>query len=334
MRAPEVGVAAPPRQALRAYLRLRGRLLGRLLREVGWLRLALFVPMLGLMGLQALVVLGGHPLGRWLVPVLVAWSVLAAHRRRADGQFLASTAPGFRPWLAAEYALLTLPVALALLALRAYGPAACLPGLAALAAWVPPARAGAAPRHRWRSPVRSEAFEWVGGLRAAYGLVLWPVLVGLAAWQRALPLAPVAALVVWLLVVVSCYGVPEPLPMLALAARSAGQFLRRRLALGLGYAAGTAAPFWLLLAQGPAGVGGALAVALFYVTLVGLVILAKYAFYPNATHLRTTQALVVSLALLGMMHPAYPVLLLVALGGLRWQSVRRLAALLGEKPTT
>jgi len=331
MRAPEVEVAGSRSPALRAYLRLRLRLLGRLLREIGWLRLALFVPMLGLMGLQALVVLGGYPLGRWLVPLLVAWSVLAAHRQRADGPFLASTAPGFRPWLATEYVLLTLPVVLGLLALRAYGPAACLPGLAALVAWAPPARAGAATRHRWRSPVRSEAFEWVGGLRAAGGLALWPVLVGLATWQRALP---VAALVAWLLVVVSCYGVPEPLPMLALAARSAGQFLRRRLVLGLGYAAGTAAPFGLLLAWGPAGVGGALAVVLFYLTLVGLVILAKYAFYPNATHLRTTQALVVSLALLGMMHPAYPVLLLVALVGLRWQSMRRLRAQLGENPTS
>jgi hypothetical protein len=320
---------APNQSApLAAYLRLRLRLLGRLLREIGWLRLGLVGPMLLLGLLQALASLSKQPHGLWAVPPLVAWLLLAAHRRRTDLWFLASTAPEFRPWLGAEYALLAGPLAAGLLALRAAGPAALTLGLAAVVAWAPPARQGHATQHRWRSPFRSEAFEWVSGMRATSGLFLWPVLVGLAAWQRASPLAPVAGLVGWLLVVLACYGVPEPLPMLALAARSPRQFLRRRLGLGLGYAAGTALPFWVLLGLGPAGWGAALAVALFWLALLSMVILTKYAFYPNASHIRSTQGLLLAVGLLGAWHPAYPPLMLVSAGGLVWQSQRRLRAVL------
>ena len=118
--------------------------------------------------------------------------------------------------------------------------------------------------------------------------------------------------------------------MLVLAARSPRQFLGRRLLLGLGLAALTAAPFLWLLAVGPAGVGGAVAVGLFWLGLVGLIILTKYAFYPNALHIRTTQALVVGVALTSVGNPVYPVLLLVAVGGLSWQSQRRLRTVLGN----
>lgn len=311
-----------------AYLRMRLRLLGRLLREIGWPRLALVGPLLALGLLQALASLSKQPHGLWLVPPLVAWALLGAHRQRADLPFLASAAPGFRPWLAAEYALLALPLAAGLLAGRAAGAAALTLGLAALVAWAPAARQGRATQHRWRSPFRSEAFEWVSGMRATKGLFLWPVLVGLAAWQRASPLAPVAALVLWLLVLLACYGEPEPLPMLALAARAPRQFLRRRLGLGLGYAAATALPFWGLLGGGPAGWGAALAVALFWLGLLSMVILTKYAFYPTAAPIRFTQGLVVAVGLLGAWHPAYPPLLLVSAGGLVWQSRRRLRAVL------
>jgi hypothetical protein len=282
--------------------------------------------------LQALASLRQLPHGLWAVPVLGAGALLGAHRRRTDLGFLASAAPGFRPWLGAEYTLLALPLAVGLLGLRAAGPAAVLLALATLVAWAPPARPGAATRHRWRSPLRSEAFEWVSGLRATKGLVLWPGLVGLAAWQRASPLAPVAALVAWLLVGLACYGEPEPLPMLALLARAPRPFLRRRLALGLGYAAVTALPFWVLLGLGAAGWGAALAVALFWLGLLGMVILAKYAFYPNATHIRSTQGLVLAVGLLGAWHPAYPPLMLVSAAGLVWQSQRRLRAVLAMLP--
>lgn len=320
--------APRPVAPLAAYLRLRLRLLSRLLREIGWLRLALVGFMLALGLLQALASLRKLPHGLWAVPLLGAWALLGAHRQRTDLPFLASAAPRFRPWLGVEYALLVLPLALGLLALRAIGPALLLPALAALVAWVPPARPGAATRHRWRSPFRSEAFEWVSGLRATKGLILWPALVGLAAWQRASPLAPVAALVAWLLVLAAAYGEPEPLPMLALAVRAPRQFLRRRLALGLGYAAATALPFWLLLGLSAAGWGAALAVALFWLGLLAMVILVKYAFYPTAGHIRSTQGLVLAVGLLGAWHPAYPPLMLVSAAGLVWQSRRRLRAVL------
>ncbi|RZK46410.1 MAG: hypothetical protein EOO59_19330, partial [Hymenobacter sp.] len=108
---------------LAAYARLRLRAVRRLTWEVGWWRLALLLPF-GLMGVgNALVAATRHPVGRWAAPGLVAWTLLAAHRQRADYRFLTIAAPGFQPWLAAEYALLTLPVALALGALQAGGPA-------------------------------------------------------------------------------------------------------------------------------------------------------------------------------------------------------------------
>ena len=311
-----------------SYLHLRLRLLGRLAREVGAWRLVLLLPFLLLAIGQSLVVAAGHPMGRWVVPLAVAWCFISAHRQRADYRFLATVAPGFERWVAVEYASLSLPVGLALLSLRAVGPAMLTLALAPLAAWAPPAREDRASRHRWRSPFRSEAFEWVSGLRATKGLWLWPLLLAVACWQRASPLAPLAALLAWLLVVLACYGTPEPTTMLALMVQSPRQFLRRRLGLGLGYAAGTAVPFWGLLASGPAGWVGALAAAVAWLALVALLVLAKYAFYPNATHLRTMQALVVAVALLFFGEPVYPVLLLVAAVGLPWQSRRRLKALL------
>ncbi|WP_460503716.1 hypothetical protein, partial [Hymenobacter agri] len=96
----------------------------------------------------------------------------------------------------------------------------------------------------------------------------------------------------------------------------------------LGYAALTAAPFSWLLATGPAGVPGTVAVGAFWLGLAALLILTRYAFYPNVTHIRTTQALVLAVALLLVGHPIYPVLLLVAVGGLIWQSRRRMRAVL------
>ncbi|MGI4872880.1 MAG: hypothetical protein ACRYFX_17105 [Janthinobacterium lividum] len=306
------------------YLHLRLLLLGRLLREVGWWRLVLVLPILALALMQGLVMAAGHPLGRWAVPVVVAASVLSAHRRRDDWQFLATAAPGFRVWLAVEYAVASLPVGLLLLVLRAWGAAALTLALVVLVGWAPPARAERASRQRIRSPFRSEAFEWVSGVRASYGLLLWPVLLAGAVWQRASPLGPIAALLVWLLVVAGYYSTPEPVPMLLLAARSPKQFLRRRLGLSLGYAAVTALPVGLLLGWGPAGWVGAGAALLFWLLLLGMVVLAKYAFYPNATHVRTTQGLVLALGLLGAWHPAYPPVMLVILGGLIWQSCRRL----------
>lgn len=311
------------------YLRLRLRAAFRWAQEVGWLRLAIlgFFSLLG-MG-QVLVLAAGHPIGQWAVPLLTAWSLLAAHRQRADYRFLATVAPDFKPWLALEYSLLSLPIAVALICLRALGPAALTLVLAVPVAWAPPAKEGRATRHRW-SPFRSEAFEWVGGMRTTQGIVVWPVLLAGAIWQRASPLAPIAALLLWLLVVLACYGTAEPTTMLAVAAQKPKTFLRRRLVLGLGYAACTAMPFVLLLASGPAGWGAAVAIVLVWLGLVALIIVAKYAFYPNDTQFRSTQLLVVAVVLVLVGSPLYPVLLLVIVFGLPWQSRRRLRMVLGS----
>lgn len=314
--------------ALRAYLDLRCRLAGRLLLEVGWVRLAILVPMLVLLVGRALLVAGAHPVGQWAVPGAVALLLASAHRQRADLRFLATSAPDFRRWLAVEYGLWAVPFGVVLLAFGDWGAALLSLAVAPWAAWLPPAQERRSSRQKSRSVFRSEAFEWVSGLRTG-GLWAWPVLLAGALWQHRSPLGPIAALMLWLLVLLACYGTPEPMNMLVLATRTPRQFLRRRLLLGLGYAALTAAPFFWLLGVGPAGVGGGVAVAIAWLGLVGLIILAKYAFYPNATHIRTTQALVVGVALLLPGNPVYPVLLLVAVGGLIWQSQRRMRAVLG-----
>ena len=314
---------------LRAYLLLRCRLLLRLLREIGWLRLALLLPV-GLAALgRGLVLAARHPQAQWAVPVLVAGQLAAMHRQRADLRFLATSAPHFRRWLAVEYALVALPLAGTLAAFHDWGAALLTVALAPLAALLPAARDSQRTQHRARSLFRSEAFEWVSGVRTG-GLWVWPLLLAGALWQHTSPLGPGVALLVWLLVALGCFGTPEPTTMLVLAARSARQFIWRRLGLGVGYAALTAAPFFGLLAVGPAGVGGAVAVGAFWLGLVVLLILTKYAFYPNVMHMRTTQGLVLAVALTLFAHPIYPVLLLVAVGGLIWQSQRRLRAVLGE----
>jgi hypothetical protein len=231
--------------------------------------------------------------------------------------------------LAVEYLLWAGPVAVVLLLFRDWGAAALTLALAPLAALAPAVREAMSTRQKGRSLFRSEVFEWVSGMRAGGAWVLWPALLAGALWQHETPLGPVLALGGWLLVVLAHYGMPEPMTMLVLAARKPGPFLRRRLLLGLGYAGLSAAPFLWLLATGPAGAGGAVAVGLAWLGLVALIILTKYAFYPNAMHIRITQALVVGVALAMPGNPVYPVLLLVAAGGLVWQSQRRLRAVLG-----
>ena len=307
---------------------MRRKLLARLLREIGWLRLALLAPVLVAAVGQGMVLAATHPMGQWAVPLLTFSTLASAHRQRSDVQFLLISAPRFRRWLAVEYLLSALPVAVVLACFTDWGAALLTVLLAPLAALLPPVRESRSTRHRARSLFRSEAFEWVSGLRGG-GLWAWPVLLGGALWQYPSPLGPGVTLGVWLLVLLACYGTPEPETMLVLAARTPEQFLWRRLALGVGFAGLTAAPFFWLLAAGPAGVGGTVAVAVFWLGLVALLILTKYAFYPNAVHIRTTQALVVGVALTLFAHPVYPVLLLVAVGGLIWQSRRRLRAVLG-----
>lgn len=289
--------------------------------------MVLLVPMLLVVVGRGLVTAATNPYGRWAVPVALALLLASAHRQRADLRFLAISAPAYRRWVVVEYFLWAVPVAVVLALFRDWGAAVLTLLLAPMAAATPPVREGRNTRHRGRSVFRSEAFEWVSGVRADGGWV-WAALLAGALWQHETPLGPVLALGGWLLVVLGCYAVPEPVTMLAVAARGPGQFLRRRLLLGLGYAGLTAAPLVWLLASGPAGWAGATAAGLAWLGLVGLIILTKYAFYPNALHIRTTQALVVGLALPG--NPVYPPLLAAVMGGLIWQSQRRLRAVLGN----
>lgn len=322
----------------RAYLRLRRFVVGRQLREIGVWRWALLGPLALVLAGRALSVAAASAGGIWAVPVLLALLLSQVHRQRADLRFLANTGPDFRGWLAIEYALGAAPIALALFGLgltigrvpapAVAGAALLTVGLAALVAWVP-ARGEAPRRSRRRSPFRSEAFEWVGGARASGALWLAPVLLAAAAWPPRSPLGPVLGLAVWLLVCLGHYGTPEPATMLLLAGQAPGTFLRRRLALGLWAAAAVAGPLLLVLATTAAGPAGALAVGLAWAGLLSLVILAKYAFYPSVWQIRSTQALLLGVALGLPGHPLYPVLLLVAVGGLLWQSRRRLTELLG-----
>ena len=316
--------------ALQAYLQLRRRLLGRLLVEVGWVRLALLVPMLTAAVGRVLVLAARHPQGQWAVPIFLTVLLAAAHRQRADLRFLATSAPHFQQWLAVEYVGWALPVALVLAGFQDWAAAGLALALAPWAAWLPAVQESRSTRHRARSVFRSEAFEWVSGMRAG-GIWAWPVLVAGAMWQHAAPMGPVLALVLWLFVMLPCYVIPEPATMLAIAARRPDDFLRRRLLLGLGYAALTGLSFLALLATGPAGIGAGIMVGLVWLGLVGLVILTKYAFYPHVLHIRTMQALVISVALLMFGDPVYPVLMLVAVGGLIWQSRRRLRTVLAPE---
>ena len=314
----------PAAGPIKAYLRLRGRVLGRQLRELGWWRLllvgAFLLAFAGLLFTQ----LSLDPRGRWLVPLAVAGLGWSVQRRRDDLRFLAAANPDFRLGLAAEYACWGLPGAGALLTLGSVGPALLTLALAALAAWAPAAAAPRARQHRPRSLFRSEAFEWVSGMRAAGGLWLWLALLAGALWQRQTPLGAALALAGWLLVVLSCYGTPEPSTMLLLGARRPGQFLGRRLALGLGYAGLTAAPFGWLLAAGAAGPVAALVAAGLLLALTALLILIKYAFYPNVFLIRFSQGIVLAFVLSQPGNPIYPVLLAVLLAGVVWQCRRRL----------
>ena len=100
--------------SIQAYLHLRVRLLLRLLREIGVVRLALLGPLLALALARGMVLALTHAGFEWAVPLLTAQLLAAAHRGRADLRFLAISAPGFRRWLAVEYALVALPLALVL----------------------------------------------------------------------------------------------------------------------------------------------------------------------------------------------------------------------------
>jgi hypothetical protein len=311
---------------MKSYLQMRLRIMRRLLAELGWWRLALLGPLLALGATRAAVVLAPHPAGQWLLPLVVALSIASQHRRRPDLNFLLLTAPRFRPWVAAEYALWSAPAAIVLLIFGRVGAAGLTVALAALAAWVPAAQARGSSRHR-RSLLRSEALELVSGFRQTGAWLWWLALLGAAVWWRQYPSGPAVALGVWVLVLAGCYGTPEPWQLLLPALRQPGAWLRRRVALVLLYFLLTAAPFAFLLGQSEAGLGGAALLLLWGAAVLTMVVLARYAFYPDALLVRLTQGGVVAVAVLMAAQPIYPALLLVAFFGLIWKSRRRLSTL-------
>ncbi|SDX46484.1 hypothetical protein [Hymenobacter psychrophilus] len=306
------------------YLRLRARLLGRQLGELGWWRLLVLGALLLLAVARALFTAATHPQLAWAVPLAVALFTRSLHRRRADLAFLHLAAPDFRGWLAVEYALGSLPVALALLGWGRVGPALLTVAGAAAVALVP---AAAAPASRVRRPMwfRSVAFEWVSvGRWPALGLV-WLALLAAAAATRANSTGPALAILVWLLLMLETYGPAEPWSWLLPALRTPGAWLRQRVGWALLYFGLTVAPLAAVLALGPAGAGGTALVLGWCTMVLTMVVLAKYAFYPHATLGRLTQAgaVVVGLSVLGS-NPAYLALLLACFLGLLLKSRSRL----------
>ncbi|KAA9339645.1 hypothetical protein F0P96_03255 [Hymenobacter busanensis] len=309
---------------MKAYLRMRATVLGRQLAELGWLRLALLVPMLLAAVGNVLVRLANQPDAHWALPLLVFGLVWSAHRRRADLAFLPVAAPHFRRWLMGEYALLSLPAAAVLLAFGHWDSAMLAVVLAPLAALANAATSRAA-RQRGRSVFRSEAFEWVCGFRQTAGWGVWAGLLGVSTWQHQQRMVPALAVLVWTLLMGMLYATPEPAHMLLLGGRSAAQVLRRRLLLAHGYYLLTVAPLLGLMAGGQAGWAGALLFLAWGLVVLTMLVLAKYAFYPQATFSRLTQGGVVALALLTGTQSVYGALLLACFVGLVWKSRQQLA---------
>ncbi|QNH60610.1 hypothetical protein [Hymenobacter sediminicola] len=307
-----------------AYLLLRLRVLGRLLAELGWWRMVLLGPMLLLALARTFVVLAPHPAGQWVVPPLVVLLLLSQHRRRSDLPFLHLAAPSFRWWLAAEYALWSLPAAGALLGFGRVGASLLTVGLAPFCAWVPAAQIHTSSRHR-RSLLRSEALELISGFRQTGAWLWWLALLGTALWWQQYSVAPAVAFGIWTVLFASLYGTPEPWELLLPALRQPSAWLRRRVGLALLYFSLTAAPFAWLLSSGPAGPDGAVLLMLWGTALLTMVVLARYAFYPSALLVRLTQGAVLALSVLAAGHPVYPALLAVAFFGLIWKSRQRLS---------
>ncbi|GAA4387491.1 hypothetical protein [Hymenobacter koreensis] len=309
---------------MKAYLRLRARVLGRQLAELGWVRLALLGPLFIAAVGNTLFTVARWPQGHWALPALLLVFTFSAHRRRTDLLGLAIIAPQHRIWLMAEYALLALPAFLILL-LFEHWPAALLTLFSTpCVAWASPAVARAS-RSRPRSFFRSEAFEWVGGFRQLGAWWMWLLILGVALALRAYPTATAASLVVWTVIAAPIYSTPEPTAMLLVAAKQPGAYLARRLVLGLVYYLLTTAPLLFLLLVGPAGPAGAALLLLWGTAVWTMVVLAKYSFYPNATLIRLTQGGMVALGLLLLAsNPVYGALFAAAFGGVIFKSRRQL----------
>ncbi|GAB2968113.1 hypothetical protein GCM10027048_43680 [Hymenobacter coalescens] len=307
---------------MKNYLLLRLRTQARQWAELGWWRAALLLAIGAAAVGQTLRGLASYPAAQWAVPGLLLLVVVSAHRQRSDLTFLQLTAPRWCRWVMGEYALYG-ALATCLVLPFGYWPAALLSVLLPpLAAWLPPATERAArPR---RSLFRAEVFEWVSGMRRRGGWLVWAALLAAAGWQQQHPVAPALGLAVWLVTCASFYDTPEPTAMLLGAARSPGHWLRGRLGWAAVYLGLTAAPFLTLLVFSPAGWGGAALLLLWALTVLTLVVLAKYTFYPHTTIMRYAQGAVMALGFLILADEVYVALLTAALVGLLWRSRYRL----------
>lgn len=307
---------------MKDYLLLRLRTHTRQWAELGWWRALFLLSILAGAVAQLLQLLAVAPAAQWALPPLLLLTVATAHRRRADLAFLQLSAPRYHRWLAAEYAIYGLLGALLLLPGGHWGGAALSLLPPPLAAMLPPAAARTA-RGR-RGLLRAEAFEWVSGMRRRRGWLCWLLLLLAAGGLRQHTALPALALAAWALITASFYDHPEPVEMLLTGARSPGHWLRGRLGWAAVFFGLTAAPFLALLGMGAAGWGGAVAVLLWCLLVLGLVVLAKYTFYPHATITRYAQGGVVALSFLILAHPVYPALLAAVALGLVWRSRHRL----------
>lgn len=307
---------------MEAYLRLRLQVLSRQLAELGWVRLLVLGALLVLVLGKLVELLLAQPALQWAGPVAVLLMSWSGHRQRTDLDFLRIVSPRFRQWLAGEYVLWQLPLWGILLGLGHFGAALATVAAVVLVPFLPVWHARPTRRHR-RSLLRSEAFEWVSGFRQTGAGVLWLLGLAGASWQHA-TIVPAMALGGWSLLITFFYTTPEPTPMVTIYGRGAAAFRQRKLGLALGLYLATAAPFFLLMATGPASWGGAIGLLLWGVVLLTMSVMGKYAFYPQPTLVRLTQGGVVVVALLPLLNSSYAPLLVAAFLGLIWKSHQRL----------
>ncbi|TGE24644.1 hypothetical protein E5K00_05365 [Hymenobacter aquaticus] len=308
---------------MKAYLRLRLRILGRQLAELGWLRLLLLGGVLVLTLGKVLELLLARPALQWAAPPLALLATWPGHRRRTDTGFLQIASPAYRQWLLAEYVLWLWPVWGLLLGLG-YWAAALATVVAVLPVpFLPVARSTG---RRWprRSLLRSEVFEWVSGFRQLGGWACWLAGLAVAGWQHASTVVPAVVLGGWSLLVTFCYTTPEPTDMVTIYGRGATAFWWRKLALAAVFYLLTAAPFFVLLGLSPAAWPGATALLAWGLLTVSMSVMAKYSFYPQPTLVRLTQGGIVAVALLPLLNAQYAPILVAVFGGLIWKSRQRL----------
>ncbi|WP_210114388.1 hypothetical protein [Hymenobacter elongatus] len=292
--------------------------MGRLLAEVGWLRLLLLGALAVVAMGKVLELLLARPTLQWAWPVagaLVCWS---GHRQRADLVFLQTASPEFRQWLSVEYVLWLLPFWGMLLGLGHFAAALAMVGATALVPYVPLWQPATAVRQR-RSVFRSEAFEWVSGFRQTGAWGLWSAGLTGALWQHT-TVVPAVVLGGWSLFITACYATPEPLPMVTIYGRGAARFRWRKLGLAVGLYLLTAAPFFALVVAGSAGWAGGVGLLVWGILVILMGVMAKYAFYPQPTLVRLTQGGVVLVAVLPLLNAAYAPISVAVFLGLIWKS--------------